>query len=79
MAQSVERRTCNQAALGSTPASSQKVADNILGQDMNLIIVSPHQGVKLVLAGDGSERNVANKLTFIKFIQGWMEFFSAGA
>ena len=45
VAQSVERQTCNQATLGSTPASSQKVADNILGQDMNLIIVSPHQGV----------------------------------
>ena len=46
VAQSVEHRTCNQAALGSTPASSQKVkvADNILGQDMNLMIVSPHQG-----------------------------------
>ena len=44
VAQSVERRTCNQAALGSTPTSSQKVADNILGQDMNLMIVSPHQG-----------------------------------
>ena len=79
MAQSVERRTCNQAALGSTLACSQKVADNILGQDMNLIIVSPHQGVKLVPAGDGSERYVAYELTFIEFIQGWIELFSAGA
>ena len=46
---------------------------------MNLIIVSPHQGVKLVLAGDGSERYVAYELTFIEFIQGWIELFSAGA
>ena len=45
VAQSVECWTCNQVALDSTPASSQKVTDNILGQDINLIIVSPHQGV----------------------------------
>ena len=47
---------------------------------MNLVIVSPHQGVKLVLAGDRSEHYayVTNELTFIKFIQGWIELFSAG-
>ena len=46
---------------------------------MNLVIVSPHQGVKLVPAGDGSKCYVANELTFIEFIQGWIELFSAGA
>ena len=44
-----------------------------------LFIVLPHQGVKLVLAGDGSEHYVAYELTFIKFIQRWIELFSAGA
>ena len=44
---------------------------------MNLIDASPHQGVKLVLSGDGSERYVTTKLTFIEFIQGWIELFSA--
>ena len=42
---------------------------------MNLVSVSAHQGVKLVLTGDGSECYVAYKLTFIEFIQGWIELF----
>ena len=46
---------------------------------MNLVIVSPHQGVKLVPAGGRSERYVAYELIFIEFIQGWIELFSAGA
>ena len=71
LAQSVEHRTCNQVALGSTLASSQKVTDNILGQYMNLIIISPHQGVKLVPAGDRSEHNVMNNLTVYSSKVGW--------
>ena len=58
--------------LGSTLASATTATDNILGQDMNPIDASPHQGVKLVLAGDGSECYVLTKQTFIEFIQGWI-------
>ena len=57
--------------LGST--LSPAIADNVLGQDMNLINASSYQGVKLVLADDGSEHCVMTKLTFIKFIPGWIE------
>ena len=64
--------------LGSTPAPATTSTDNILGQDMNLIDASPHQGVKLVLTGDRTEHYVATKQTFIEFIQGWIELFSAG-
>ena len=71
LSQSIHCRTCNQADLALTPANSQKVTDNIIGQDMILIIVSPHQGVKLVPAGDGSERNVMNKLTVYSSKVGW--------
>ena len=51
---------------------------NTIGQDMNLIHASLYYGIKLVPAGDGSEHSVMTKLTFIKFIQGWKELFSAG-
>ena len=42
------------------------------------ITASLHKGVKLAPACDGSERCVITKLTFIEFVQGWIEFFSAG-
>ena len=60
---------------GSTP--TPVIADNILGQDMNLIDALPYQGEKLVLAGNGSECCVVTKLTFIKFIPCWI-LFSCG-
>ena len=52
---------------------------NIRGQDINVVIVSPHQGVKLVPAGDGSECYVTYEPTLIECIQVWKELFSAGA
>ena len=66
VAQSSRHWTSNPGTLGSIPAADS----NILGQDMNLVIFSPPQGVKLVLAGDRSEDVITTKLTFIKFIQG---------
>ena len=60
------------------PRLQQAIAKVKATYDMNMVIVSPHQGVKLVLACAGSECYVTHKLTFINFFQGWIELFSAG-